>query len=98
VPIDIDPHTATYGDLRMMQREHGLRLQSFPPGFTLYGNQNLMAEQIGNAVPPLLAYDVGNALHEALCGARGRLSSVLGDATTAHLTEVKALVYGRVPV
>lgn len=33
----------------------GLLLQTFPPEFPLYGNRNSQWQQIGNAVPPLLA-------------------------------------------
>jgi len=45
------------------------RIQSFPDGFKLVGSMNVQLTQIGNAVPPLLAYAVAS-----------NLSSVLGKA------------------
>jgi DNA (cytosine-5)-methyltransferase 1 len=38
------------------------RIQSFPDGFHFYGSMNSRLKQIGNAVPPLLAYAVANNL------------------------------------
>jgi DNA (cytosine-5)-methyltransferase 1 len=42
---------------RMLERE-GARLQSFPDWFELMGNETSRFDQIGNAVPPLLAYEL----------------------------------------
>lgn len=44
------------------------RIQSFPDCFTLAGSMNSQLTQIGNAVPPLLAYAVAKTLRETLEG------------------------------
>ena len=42
------------------------RLQSFPDDFIFYGNKGEQFRQVGNAVPPLLAYAVAKAIREVL--------------------------------
>jgi DNA (cytosine-5)-methyltransferase 1 len=42
------------------------RIQSFPDGFFLAGGMNSQLKQIGNAVPPLLAYAVAKELRRTL--------------------------------
>jgi DNA (cytosine-5)-methyltransferase 1 len=42
---------------RMLERE-GARLQAFPDWFEFVGNETSRFDQIGNAVPPLLAYEL----------------------------------------
>ena len=42
------------------------RIQSFPDGFKLAGGMNAQLTQIGNAVPPLLAYAVAKSLKQIL--------------------------------
>lgn len=44
------------------------RIQSFPDGFKLAGSMNSQLTQIGNAVPPLLAYAVAKELKRILKG------------------------------
>lgn len=44
------------------------RLQSFPDGFRFAGGMNAAFRQIGNAVPPLLAYAVGRSLRAQMEG------------------------------
>lgn len=49
---------------RITQRE-AARLQSFPDYFNFCGNETQQFTQIGNAVPPILAYKLALALKEA---------------------------------
>lgn len=42
------------------------RLQSFPDGFNFSGTMNPAFRQIGNAVPPLLAYAIGRQIAQGL--------------------------------
>lgn len=48
---------------RLLVRE-AARLQSFPDWFEFSGNETNQFNQIGNAVPPLFAYQVANAVKE----------------------------------
>lgn len=50
----------------------GLRLQSFDDDFVVLGTRTSQYLQVGNAVPPLLAFAVGAALVEAFHSARTR--------------------------
>ena len=47
---------------RTMSVREAARLQSFPDGFRFSGTMNPAFRQIGNAVPPLLAYAVASRL------------------------------------
>lgn len=42
------------------------RLQSFPDDFRFYGNKTQQYRQVGNAVPPLLGYELGKKLKDYL--------------------------------
>ncbi|MER2121021.1 MAG: DNA cytosine methyltransferase [Solibacillus sp.] len=42
------------------------RLQSFPDDFKFYGNKTQQYRQVGNAVPPLLGYAIGEKLKQYL--------------------------------
>lgn len=44
------------------------RLQSFPDNFVFLGNQGAQFRQVGNAVPPLLAKAVGEAVKKMITG------------------------------
>jgi DNA (cytosine-5)-methyltransferase 1 len=46
--------------------EELLRLQTFPSSWYLYGTRMQRAFQIGNAVPPILAKSVGEAIMDAM--------------------------------
>lgn len=62
---------------RLISQREAARLQSFPDWFEFHGSKVSVNKQIGNAVPPLLAYQVANALPfpgayvDLFCGAGG---------------------------
>jgi DNA (cytosine-5)-methyltransferase 1 len=58
---------------RILHRE-AARLQSFPDWFEFSGNETQQFNQIGNAVPPLLAYQLAMALKD--CYKMGELYSI----------------------
>ena len=51
---------------RSISLYEGALLQSFPPNYQFYGNKVQVARQIGNAVPPLVAFELGSAILRAL--------------------------------
>lgn len=51
---------------RMISVREAARLQSFPDGFAFEGRMNSAFRQIGNAVPPLLAYAIAKHMKEIL--------------------------------
>jgi DNA (cytosine-5)-methyltransferase 1 len=51
---------------RPITHREAARLQTFPDGFGFLGSKTDIARQIGNAVPPLLAYQIGLHLQAAL--------------------------------
>ncbi|MGH9344883.1 MAG: Alw26I/Eco31I/Esp3I family type II restriction adenine-specific DNA-methyltransferase [Terriglobia bacterium] len=48
------------GQHRVLSQREAARLQSFPDSFVFLGNKGSINQQIGNAVPPLLAYQVAS--------------------------------------
>jgi site-specific DNA-cytosine methylase len=52
----------TRADCVRVSNDELATLQSFPPGYNFYGTRTSVARQIGNAVPPPLAYAVVRAL------------------------------------
>lgn len=46
------------GQHRTISQREAARLQSFPDNFIFFGNRSSINQQIGNAVPPLLAYQI----------------------------------------
>jgi DNA-cytosine methyltransferase len=65
---------------RTLSSREAARLQSFPDTYIFMGNQGAIRKQIGNAVPPLLAYALGNSIAlktgvgkcaDIFCGAGG---------------------------
>lgn len=65
------------GQHRLISQREGARLQSFPDSFVFHGNRSNIYKQIGNAVPPLLAYQIAQSLKikgqfvDLFCGAGG---------------------------
>jgi DNA (cytosine-5)-methyltransferase 1 len=59
---------------RNITLREGARLQTFPDSHKFYGTQEEIAAQIGNAVPPTLAYVFGKALKEFLETGRSPVS------------------------
>jgi DNA (cytosine-5)-methyltransferase 1 len=59
------PHIHPYLPRHITARE-AARLQSFPDWYIFQGTQTAQYRQVGNAVPPLLAYEVGKAIRKAL--------------------------------
>ena len=66
-----------YEQDRVISQREAARLQSFPDSFTFHGPQTAVNNQIGNAVPPLLAYQIALQLGkpgyfvDLFCGAGG---------------------------
>lgn len=62
---------------RVLSEREAARLQSFPDDFVFLGSHGAIHKQIGNAVPPLLAYQIARTLPAAgqfvdiFCGAGG---------------------------
>ncbi len=50
------------GQHRVLSEREAARLQSFPDDFVFTGSHVSIQKQIGNAVPPLLAYQIASAL------------------------------------
>jgi DNA (cytosine-5)-methyltransferase 1 len=59
------------------------RLQSFPDGFVFKGSMNPAFKQVGNAVPPLVAYAIAREIRASLgCQPLGDMrASLLGLKT-----------------
>ena len=60
---------------RMLSIREFARLQSFPDHFRFCGAPTRRMQQIGNAVPPLLAESIAKGLHDQICHHRGRQSA-----------------------
>lgn len=64
---------------RVLTTREGARLQSFPDDYYFYGNQKDKLNQIGNAVPPLIGYQIGyNIINKIGCNVSTELFSGCG--------------------
>lgn len=52
------------GQHRVLSQREAARLQSFPDDFVFEGSKTSINKQIGNAVPPVLAYQIAESLDE----------------------------------
>ena len=59
-----------YNQDRVLSQREAARLQSFPDSFEFYGPQTIVNTQIGNAVPPLLAFQVAKEIEKSI-GSKG---------------------------
>jgi DNA (cytosine-5)-methyltransferase 1 len=71
------------GRRRRLLHNEAARLQSFPDWFEFVGNETQRFNQIGNAVPPLLAYQMAIALKE--CYQREEIYSTEEITANKHL-------------
>ena len=53
-------------EARGLSPREAARIQSFPDDFDFVGNRGNAYQMIGNAVPPLLARAIGNAIYQLL--------------------------------
>lgn len=53
------------GQHRMISQREAARLQGFPDGFEFLGSRSSINKQIGNAVPPILAYQIAKCIGDA---------------------------------
>lgn len=54
------------GSKRRLSQREAARLQSFPDWFEFYGNETSVFNQIGNAVPPMMAYHIAKCVKKYL--------------------------------
>lgn len=70
-----EPGSGRVPGARRITVDEAALLQTFPPGTHFAGRRSSCYRQIGNAVPPRLAYEVGKALVKQLAGWTDQLSA-----------------------
>lgn len=55
-----------YNQDRVLSQREAARLQSFPDSFKFFGSQSAINTQIGNAVPPLLAFQIAKTIEKSI--------------------------------
>ena len=65
---------------RTLSIREAARIQTFPDRFRFAGHPSSRYQQIGNAVPPLLASEIGSALRSALEDNTGGLETTIDNA------------------
>jgi DNA (cytosine-5)-methyltransferase 1 len=60
------PRSGTVEGVRRLTVRESARLQSFPDSYIFTGTKSRQYNQVGNAVPPLLAKAIGSAIQKAL--------------------------------
>ena len=77
---------------RAITPREAARIQSFPDKFTFFGKKTSVCRQIGNAVPPLLAKEIGNSIQNAFQNLYseiiGRSKVYFGDCLRISLTDL----------
>lgn len=88
LPVDIACRNIKWKHCREIQIEQLQQLQSFSQQFKFCGNTTSQNRQLGNAVPPRLAYDIGKAVMEILktrvCPRQATLMKVDTHAQASH--------------
>lgn len=79
---------------RVLSVREAARFQCFPDDYFFYGNKTDMLKQVGNAVPVLLAYNIGKTIKEKTgCSVSVDLFSGAGGMTCGFkLAGIKAVV------
>ena len=72
---------------RRISMREAARLQSFPNDFIFASGLRQIERQVGNAVPPILAWYIANAISECLQGTRPQKASNLERAYQPALTK-----------